>query len=64
LKTIYGAAFSALVRTKKVSLGGETMEQEFLVGDWRVRPRLSRIQQGDKVVRIEPRVMEVLSDSF
>lgn len=32
----------------------------FYVGDWRVDPPIYRIQRGDKIVKLEPRVMQVL----
>ena len=32
----------------------------YYVGDWQVTPGISRIQRGDQVVKLEPRVMEVL----
>ena len=32
----------------------------FFVGDWHVNPQICRIQLGDKVVKLEPRVMQVL----
>lgn len=33
---------------------------EFFVGDWHVDPSICRISRGDKVVKLEPRVMLVL----
>jgi DNA-binding winged helix-turn-helix (wHTH) protein/WD40 repeat protein len=34
--------------------------ETFQVGEWRVRPDLNRIERGDEVRRLEPRVMDLL----
>lgn len=36
------------------------VSREYRVGDWLVRPRLGRIQQGEESVRLTPRAMAVL----
>jgi TolB-like protein/DNA-binding winged helix-turn-helix (wHTH) protein/Flp pilus assembly protein TadD len=36
------------------------MEPKFCVGDWLVRPRLNRVEGKGGVVRLEPKVMQVL----
>ena len=36
------------------------MSRDFTVGDWRVQPSLNRLQRGEEVVRLEPKVMQVL----
>jgi Tol biopolymer transport system component/DNA-binding winged helix-turn-helix (wHTH) protein len=33
---------------------------DFSVGEWRVQPAVNRLQRGDEVVRLEPKVMQVL----
>ena len=37
-----------------------TDEASFFIGDWRIFPHLNRIALGERVVHLEPRVMEVL----
>ena len=38
----------------------EERQGDFFIGDWRVTPSICRIRLGDKVVKLEPRVMQVL----
>ena len=38
----------------------EEGQGDFFVGDWRVMPSICRIRLGDKPVKLEPRVMQVL----
>lgn len=37
-----------------------TLESTFFVAEWHVEPRLGRISCGDKVIKLEPKVMMVL----
>ena len=39
---------------------GATREARFRVADWLVEPALGRIKQGHTIIRLEPKVMEVL----
>lgn len=36
------------------------MAGDFWVGEWQVQPSINRISRGDEVVRVEPKVMQVL----
>jgi Tol biopolymer transport system component/DNA-binding winged helix-turn-helix (wHTH) protein len=36
------------------------MSGDFVVGEWRVQPAINRLRRGDQVVRVEPKVMQVL----
>ena len=41
-------------------LRGAAMAREFRVGDWLVEPDLNRITQAEKIIQVEPKVLEVL----